>query len=274
MPKLKYKISYGVALCRYNKEKNNQFEILYIKKRYTYHFFNFVLGYYKKYNNNQLQYLFDNMTFGEKIDILSMKFSNMWYRLWMTDPEKKYNMYNSLCSLEHIKNIESQNDYHISNVKNYFRKKNKFESIFTRDGGKRLKKLINKSTNAVTPWEIPKGKKKEEESDLKCAMREFEEETAIPSDKYRVLAQVGTIRHSFKDDDTVYTSIYYCAILVTDWVPRIRFDTYSQVSEIEEVRWVALDELRFLNLNYKTHSNLINLFKCIKAKIKPYYKNI
>ena len=73
MLKNKCKTSYGIALCRFNRDKNLQSEILMIKKRYTYHYFSFVFGHYKKYNNKHLQYLFNNMTFGEKIDILSMK---------------------------------------------------------------------------------------------------------------------------------------------------------------------------------------------------------
>jgi hypothetical protein len=65
----KYKTSYGIALCRYNASKNNQPEILLIKKRYTYCYFSFVFGHYKKYNNKHLQYLFNNMSFGEKVDV-------------------------------------------------------------------------------------------------------------------------------------------------------------------------------------------------------------
>lgn len=271
MPKNKYKASYGIALCRFNKEKNLQSEILMIKKRYTYHYFSFVFGYYKKYNNKQLQYLFNNMTFGEKVDILSMKFSNMWYRLWICDPEKNYDI-NTL-----FVNNKSTDDQYYNNLKCYFRKKSKFETIFLRDGGKRLKRLINNSNNAVTPWEIPKGGKDENELELECAKREFEEETGINSDKYTILWNVDPIIVSHKDDDIVYRYVYYLAYLNNNvnWQPKVKFDTCHQLTEIEQVRWISLAEIKFLNLNEESKNRLIKNYKKViyyfKKNIKSYY---
>ena len=145
MSRIPCRLSYGVAMCRYNTKKNNQVEILMVKKRYTYSYVTFVFGNYKKYNNKHLSYLFNNMTFDEKITILSMKFSSIWYRLWRYDPEANYTG-------------NKRTDAETRSVTNYFKKKTKFETIFLVDGGKRLQRLINNSFNAVTPWEIPKGK--------------------------------------------------------------------------------------------------------------------
>lgn len=273
MPKNKYKTSYGIALCRFNKEKNYQSEILMIKKRYTYHYFSFVFGHYKKYNNKQIQYLFNNMTFGEKIDILSMKFNTMWYRLWINDPEKNYDIN------VNYSNIKPNDDQYGRNLKCYFRKKAKFETIFLRDSGKRLKRFINNSSNAVTPWEIPKGSINENELELNCAKREFEEETGITSDKYTILWNVKPINISHKDDDVVYRSVYYLAYFNNDscWQPKVKFDTCQQLSEVEQVRWVALNEITFLNLNTENRNRLIKNYKKIiyyfKKNIKSYYYN-
>lgn len=270
MVKNKYKTSYGIALCRFNKEKNNQSEILMVKKRYTYYYFSFIFGHYKKYNNKQLQYLFNNMTFGEKVDILSMKFSNMWYRLWLSDPEKNYDINN-------LYDKDKSTDIQYKNLKCYFRKKTKFETIFLRDGGKRLKRLINNSTNAVTPWEIPKGGINENELELECAKREFEEESGITSDKYTILWNVDPITVSHKDDDIIYRYVYYIAYLNNNinWQPKIKFDTSYQLTEIEQVQWVSLNDIKFLNLNEKSKNKLIKNYKKIiyyfKKNIKSYY---
>lgn len=269
MTKNKYKTSYGIALCRFNKAKNFQSEILMIKKRYTYHYFSFIFGHYKKYNNKHLQYLFNNMTFGEKIDILSMKFSNMWYRLWICDPEKNFDI-NSLFN-------KSNDEKYCQNLKYYFRKKSKFETIFLRDGGKRLRRLINNSMSAVTPWEIPKGGIDINESEIECAKREFEEETGINYNNYTILWNINPITVSHKDDDTIYISIYYIAYLNNDvnWLPRIRFDTSHQLTEIEQVRWISLNEIQFLNLNDESKNRLIKNYKKIiyyfKKNIKSHY---
>jgi 8-oxo-dGTP pyrophosphatase MutT (NUDIX family) len=273
MSKLVYKTSYGVAMCRYNIDKNNQTEILMIKKRYTYHYFSFIFGHYQKYNNKHLQYLFNNMTFGEKVDILSMKFSNMWYRLWLSDPEKNYNIYNMYKG-------KQNNTAHMKNLNCYFRKKSKFETIFLRDNGKRLRRLIHNSSNSVTPWEIPKGSSDIDELDMNCAIREFEEETGIYPDKYSILWDVNPITSSHKDENIIYRSVYYLAYFnkPCKWHPKVKFETSHQLSEVEQVQWVALDEIKFLNLNEKTKKRLIILYKkvihnfkkCVKSK---YYKS-
>lgn len=266
MSKNKYKISYGIALCRYNKDKNNQNEILMIKKRYTYYYFSFVFGYYKKYNNKQLQYLFNNMTFGEKVDILSMKFSNIWYRLWLTNPEQNYN-------------INKLDESNCGNLKCYFRKKNKFESIFLRDNGKRLMRLINNSSNAETPWEIPKGGMENNETHLDCAIREFEEETNIATQDYNILWHIDPITVSHKDENIVYKSVYYIAYLNSNsnWKPKVKFDTCHQLGEIEQIRWVSLNEISFLNLNDKIKNRLKRNYKNIiywfKKNVKSHYYN-
>ena len=270
MSKNKYKTSYGIALCRYNKDKNFQSEILMIKKRYTYYYFSFVFGHYKKYNSKQLQYLFNNMTFGEKIDILSMKFSNMWYRLWISDPEQNYNITN-------LFNKDESDEHHYKNLKCYFRKKSKFENIFLRDGGKRLKRLINNSANAVTPWEIPKGGMNSNELPLNCAKREFEEETGITFDKYTIMWNIDPIIVSHKDENIIYKSVYYIAYLNNNsqWQPKIKFDTCNQLKEIEQVRWISLNEISFLNLNEKVKKLLVRNYKKIiyyfKKNIKSHY---
>lgn len=261
MTNVVYKTSYGIALCRYNNNKNNQVEILMVKKRFTYHYFNFIFGYYKKYNNKQLQYLFNNMTFNEKIDILSLKFNNMWYRLWLCDPEKYY---------------DTNDENHIKHMKCFFRKKAKFETIFMKDNGKRLRRLINSSSNSVTPWEIPKGNPNSNELDINCAIRELEEETGIYTDKYSLLWNEKPVKSTNKDDDVIYTSIYYIAYLNKNntWEPSIKFETNNQ-SEVEEIQWVTLDEIKFLNLNEKSKKKIISLYnkisKIFKHNIRSYY---
>ena len=263
-----YKTSYGIAMCRYNKNKNNQPEILMIKKRYTYHYFSFIFGYYKKYNNKHLQYLFNNMTFGEKIDILSMKFNTMWYRLWICDPEKDYNIYNMY---GRKKNTETE----VQNLKYYFKKKAKFENIFMRDGGKRLKRFINNSSNSVTPWEIPKGNANPDETELDCARREFEEETSIYADKYTVLWDVKPIIVSHKDDNIIYRSVYYLAYFDkhSSWEPKVKFETTTQLSEVEAVQWVSLNEINFLNMNESSKKRLKLLYKNVIYNFKKKIKN-
>jgi 8-oxo-dGTP pyrophosphatase MutT (NUDIX family) len=87
MRKIKEKVSYGIILC---KQKNlcnkNKLEILLIRKRYTYHFSEFVMGRYDDHDDKEIRYLFNNMTAQEKIDIIKSNYNLLWYRLWVTFP--------------------------------------------------------------------------------------------------------------------------------------------------------------------------------------------
>ena len=85
------KKSYGIALIRYNKLKKN-YEFLMIKKRNSYAFVDFVLGRYNINNKKYIISLFNNMTYEEKLIIISLNFEMIWDRFRLTHIYKeKYN---------------------------------------------------------------------------------------------------------------------------------------------------------------------------------------
>lgn len=250
MPLNFYKESYGIALCRNNPNKNNKLEILMVKKRYTYYYFNFVMGYYKKNNRKYLQFMFDNMTFDEKINILSFDYKQMWYKIYLfhiaTNKYSKNKNYNKLS-------------------KAYIKKKCIFENNFL-NNKKFLKKLICNAKHAVSPWEIPKGKRNANENDIDCAIREFKEETNVSKDQYNV--RLNPITNSFKDENCIYKSVYYIATLQKNIEPSINIAKIHQISEVKDIKWINMDEIKFLRLNDKVKKNLIRLFKKIKIQYK------
>ena len=280
---LEYSPTYGIALCRYNISNNKQSEILMIKKRYTYHYFNFIFGKYKKNDDKYLQYLFDNMTFSEKIEILSKNFSKMWYKIFLIDHDYDYNI---------ITMFHNDNAMKHYNTKLYYKKKAKFENMFSGNFNK-LQNFINNSTNAETPWEIPKGhmfnynkttfKKLKEpniiELELDCAKREFEEETCINIKEYNILWQNNAINIVHFDDSIKFTTNYYLAYLKNNstWLPKVKFNSYDQIIEIEQIKWVSLADINLLGLNENYKSILIKTFKTIikqfKSHVKSYYYN-
>jgi hypothetical protein len=190
----KDRISLGIACCRFN---GNKPEILLVRKRYTYSFNIFGHGKYNSGSNAELINLFNGMTVDEKLDILSLNFKQIWYRLWLHGG---------------------------STNANYLVSRNKFESTFVIDGGARLKKLISKSSNVISPvWEIPKGRKKnKQEPDIHCAIREFYEETGIPKKNYKIFPW-ATRTQSYVDSGVRYTSTYYLAYTKHNIEPRVDF---------------------------------------------------
>lgn len=274
---MKTKISYGISLCKYNKEKNNNVEILLIKKRYSYHFLSFVMGHYKKNDNKYIKHLFDNMSFSEKIDILSMQFSQMWYRIWLNNPEKFYN----ITDVYKNTNFSTRTIEHkFSNAEIYklfFQKKIRFENNFLKDGGAKLREILVSSNEAEILWEMPKGGKNINinETNIDCAIREFYEETSICSTQYKILYDVPPLVDSFIDNETIYKTVYYIAILrdkSINLVPKIDYRNFDQIIEIKQIRWTSLADIKFFNLTPNVNNRLIKLYTHIINEFKKYNK--
>lgn len=84
------KHSAGIACMRKN-PYNNQLEVLLIKRRYTYAYAEFMNGSYypadfrrNSIGETRLINLFSEMTTEDKVLIMGMNFSSMWYHIWMS----------------------------------------------------------------------------------------------------------------------------------------------------------------------------------------------
>lgn len=233
----KVKHSNGIACCRINKGRP---EILLICKRYTYAYNLFV---HAKYNSNSaaaLIDLFNGMTVDEKLDILSLNFTQIWYRVWL----------NSAVS------------------SNYYMAKNKFESTFLPDNGVRLRKLIAKSQSAAKIWEIPKGRKKNKnEPEINCAIREFTEETGISKKSYK-LYPLAYRTYSYIDAGVRYTNTYYFAFTKYNIEPRINFGLQDQIDEICDIKWMSIEEVRFVDTTGRLEKFIRPIFSFIKKYAK------
>ena len=232
---VRHKISIGVACCRINSKSKP--EILLICKRYTYSYNIFTHAKYNSSNSAALIELFSGMTVDEKLDILSMNFAQIWYRVWLNAPKGA----------------------------SYYLSKNKFESTFLLDGGARLKKLIAKSNNAAKIWEIPKGRKKNKiEPDINCAVREFFEETGVPKKSYKLFDAKRT--YSYIDAGTRYTNIYYLAFTKHNIEPRVNFGIQEQIDEISDIRWMTIEEIRFVDDTGRLEKFAKPIFNYIKKR--------
>ena len=247
------KKSYGIICCRKHPSYGTQ--LILVKKPYTYHFCEFITGRYRKHDDYKLIKLFNNMTYYEKMDILSLKFEYMWYRVFRSNPEQTF----------------KRDD---KGFKNYIKKKTKFEVCFLHDGGQRLKKLMATTNNVETLWEIPKGRKNEndKEDQINTAIREFTEETAIEPSKYTVLWRINPYIDTYSDFGVTYQNIYYFAVANGDWDPCIKFSNGQQIHEIAAIRWCNLIDINLMKLDPSTHKRLIKLFKKISTKYKNYFK--
>jgi len=231
------KCSAGIACARVG---DNGLEVLLIKKRFTYAYNTFVNGRYKTNSNYELISLFNAMTLEEKLDILSLNFVQIWYRIWLNNPQKTSSFYIA---------------------------KSKFDNTFLSDGGSFLRSLMHRSREyGQLVWEIPKGRKKRYESDIQCGIREFNEETLIPKKRYQVFD--ASYKYSYISDKSKYTNVYYYAFCRDGYRARLNISNGMQVGEVGDIRWMNMNEIKINDPRGQLQPVVRKLFNYVKKKIK------
>lgn len=228
--------SYGVACVRKNSD-SGRYEILMIKKRHTYAFIEFVRGMYDPYKDYDLEYMFDAMTITEKSIIHTRKFDTLW----------------GVCNGEPTKSTE----------RSVYNKSLKKYSTLVERGV--LLTLISNTTNATLLWEIPKGRPNKKETASVSATREFEEETGLSKDSYRILFDEGTIEYSFIDCGVKYKYVYYIAVLGKNIVPTYDYNNKHMLWEVSELRFMTSSAIQEMN-----NQRLAKTARIIIKKAKKY----
>lgn len=249
------KKSYGIILCKIN-SINNKPEVLLVHKRYTYAYSMFIHGKYSRPNIwpksslSMINNLLNQMTLEELLDIWSLDFKQMWYRIWL-------NNFNSEL---------------------YKKKYTKFYiSFIKQDNGDTLKIMIQQIRNFNTlSWEVPKGRPIDsQETDIICAIREIKEETGLSKNDYIILPNVKRYIN-YISLGTRYICTYYIAIIN----PSIKYYNNSilkdmtTVSEVSETKWFDIDRIRLIDDNKKHLESLINpAFKLVKKYVNGKWIN-
>lgn len=280
-PKPIIKRAFGVACVRYNSEMR-EYEILMVRKRCTYAFHSFVAGKYDRGDERSMMNLFNAMTNQEKLDILSLDFDILWWRIWLT----RAHDYASSHNIPLNDNITDSNDWtdiyktrslwnvisskqSQSRQKMYIKNKARFSETFLIDNGARLARLIkasNISRNLM--WDIPRGQKNGCESDLGCAVREFGEETGVKPCDYRILYEHPPVSYSYTDVGITYVDTFYIAVATKKILPRVSFKTPFQIVEIDNIAWMGITELRYLSCKRDLPGILTMIFKVAKKRYK------
>lgn len=230
--------SFGIACVRKNAD-TGCYEVLMIKKRHTYSFIEFVRGVYDPYKDYDLEYMFSEMTITEKSMIQTRQFSTIW----------------NYCNGEPTKGSERSV---------YARALRKYTVLTERDGDVILR-LIANTANATLLWEIPKGRPNKKETALTSAIREFEEETGLDKNAYRVLFDEGTIEYSFVDCGVRYKYIYYLAVLGSNVIPTYDYNNQHMLWELSELKFMTSIAIQEMN-----NQRLAKTARIIIKKAKKY----
>lgn len=241
------KNSYGILLCRYNQEKRC-YEFLLEQRPYRYGFVQFITHHYHKADHDIIIALMNDMTPEDKAAIATLNFDTCYHRIYKQIPAPGGERY-----------------------QRYLVHKTHFERTFLSDGGRWLLEMLSRTGRNALHWDIPRGRKAyAAERDLTSAVREFYEETHIPQGDYTIIDPEPVVQR-FDSFGWSYANYFYLAVLANKaWNNprslRVDYAKSHQHTEVMDLRWVGLQELRVLD----TYERLHPFLKAVTAILKKY----
>jgi predicted NUDIX family NTP pyrophosphohydrolase len=268
------KESVGIALCRRCPTTKN-LQILLVHKRLSYAFLHFVLGKYNVATNySDIANLVSNMSVNEKLEILSLNFDHLWYKIWLKVPYNNYNKSDESYHKNWLAKYKNTDALVLNTRDCYKHCRSKFYELISKDGGQKLQNAImNTAHNRTFLWEIPKGRLDEDEAKVQCAMRELWEETNIKSEQYDICFDIKpfTLNKTYADAKYRYKHTFYIAIMKNNNTPvKVDFNNINQITEIDNLQWYSLNEMNIIWKDiYNSHALkkvIKKIFKCIRNR--------
>ena len=218
--------SVGIIVFRLNTDGKREY--LLIRRKDSIGYVEFMRGKYNIYSKLYLSNIIGEMTLEEKERILTNEFDTLWKNLWGDDINTQY-----------------RGEEKIS--------REKFESlrygISTNDNDYSLESLIHESKSQwlETEWGFPKGRHNNQEKDLLCALREFEEETGYSRLSINIVQNLVPFEEIFTGSNyKSYKHKYYVAYMEK---PSENQMTY-QDTEVSKMEWKTFDEALQLIRDY------------------------
>jgi 8-oxo-dGTP pyrophosphatase MutT (NUDIX family) len=217
----------------------NGIKFLMVSRKHSLGYVEFIRGRYEVSNIEYVISLFKQMTheeIGKISDSMSMNdkdgFMYLWNDLWKTSSKSFDNQAkNKYLTLKHI-GVDGPEIGLVFIV-------NKVEPEYN---GKE--------------WGFPKGRRQQYESDLDCAIREFEEETGYDKEDIKIVNIDPIVEILTGTNGKKYRHIYYVAELITDKAPENNI-TLSQINEIGDICFMNQTEATASLRPYHVEKQLI-----------------
>jgi len=225
--------SYGVIVFARdnNSEKETvDYKYLMLRRKDSFGYIDFIRGKYSPFNVYQIQNIINEMSNDEKKSILEKPFDELWKNMWLD------------CFSSTSNNNQYKNEEIVSS-----KKMELITTGITVNNGEvvKLEDIVNKSNTfwSETEWEFPKGRRNMKEKDLDCALREFEEETGISSNKLIIVENVLPFEEVFiGTNHKSYKHKYYLAFMKNDATNDELYLNKYQPSEVSKLEWKTLTE--------------------------------
>lgn len=236
-------LSYGILGY---KIENNEIYFLFIQRKDTIGYIDFLRGKYDINKDNILEILFSEMTTNERERIKTIAFDDLWDDLWVN--------HNSRVFITEKKAA-----------------KIKFESIDS----------ISIIDNISGKWEdqefcIPKGRKNNKESPEQCAIREFKEETGAESTDIYINYSCGILKETFIGSNNIkYSHEYLLAQIFNSYTPHLDYNSLLMIGEVKCIKWFKYKDAMNIFRDYdSTKRNIIHTaYLLITENIQRHHRN-
>ncbi len=192
----------------------DQTRILMIRRKDSMSFAEFMRGKYDTENLEYVSTLVKNMTLKEQASVASDAFETLWRQMWGDDRM----------------------------TSDYVQSREKFNLL------DRVSLMRNNISDYTEPeWGFPKGRRMRGESDLACAIREFDEETNIPRDVFVVLKNIILTETFMGLNNVQYKHVYFVALTKQpELINLTQKLTSIQRREISGIGWKTFEEAEAL----------------------------
>ena len=195
-------------------------QYLMIRRKDSIGYVEFMRGKYNIYSKSYMINIISEMTLEEKMRILNQDFDTLWKQLWGDDINTQYRSEEKISreKFESLKHGISINDNEYS-----------------------LESLIKESDTqwTETEWGFPKGRHNNQEKDLICALREFEEETGYSRSSINIIQNLMPFEEIFTGSNyKSYKHKYYVAMMENTNETSKSY----QPTEVSKMEWKTYDE--------------------------------
>jgi len=214
-------MSFGICAVKFDTDISATPLYLLIRRRDSLSYVEFMRGKYKQDNQTYIQLLVNGMTVEERSRFHTTSFDKLWETLWNSQNTRQY-----------------RNEYEIA--------KKTFEALKNTGDiyGKLLSSYIESATTAWTEpeWGFPKGRRSLHETELTCALREFQEETGFPKHVLRIIPDESRIVEEYVGTNGIpYRQIYYLGGCATNTIASPQPYNKIMNREVGNIGWFTFD---------------------------------
>jgi 8-oxo-dGTP pyrophosphatase MutT (NUDIX family) len=240
--------SFGIICYRIEPETKN-IEYLMIQRKDSLCFMEFIRGKYDLKKIDYIRQLLGGMTHQERDGLLCTQFEELWNHVWYQPNIPRHTTEFNQAKTKFI------------TLKKGFYNDTKYIN---------MQLLIQSSVSTFTEpeWGFPKGRRRIREEDIHCALREFSEETGLPSTDVILDEDFNKYEEIFFGTNFIlYRHVYYVGYIPTYGDKSILVDTtnINQAREVRSIEWFTYEEsMRHIRDHNKERKNI---FKEIHRKL-------